>query len=86
MKTASKSAEIRRNNHHAHIAAHFVLVIPYWGTLGASAAPIGMMLTSNTAGPLPEAAFLACLKIKRQSCAADFFVPITRAKAAIFLR
>ena len=54
MKKASKSAAIRRNNHHAHIAAHFVLVIPYWGTLGASAAPIGMMLTSNTAGPLPE--------------------------------
>ncbi len=62
VKTASKSAENRlrappqngRNNHHAHIAAHFVLVIPYWGTLGAFSTPIGMILTSNTAGPLPE--------------------------------
>ena len=64
VKTASKSAlrappQNDRNNHHTHVAAPVVLDIPYWGTLGVPSTPTGMLLTSNTAGPLPEAAFLA---------------------------
>ena len=48
-----------RNNHHTHIAAPVVLYIPYWGALGVFSTPTGMILMSNTAGPIPEAAFLA---------------------------
>ena len=47
-----------QNNHHAHIAAPVVLYIPYWGALGVFSTPTGMILMSNTAGPIPEA-FLA---------------------------
>ena len=60
VKTASKSARrlkmTETTTTRTHIAAPVVLDIPYEGklTLGVSSTSTGMLLMSNTAGPLPE--------------------------------